>query len=153
MAINPNTTFTAGAILTADQQNRFPRGIMAYVERTTNANFSGEAVDIVTPSFTAVAGRYYRITYFQPQLQVNASNGYSLIHIRKGSTTAGAIVNSGFISNPFSGGPQSGSIVAVTTLTAGAQTVCATVTSTNTSSTNNSASKIGFLLVEDIGEA
>jgi hypothetical protein len=30
MAINPNTTFTAGQVLTADQQNRFPRGVIGF---------------------------------------------------------------------------------------------------------------------------
>jgi hypothetical protein len=28
MAINPNTQFSSGAVFTADQANRFPRGIM-----------------------------------------------------------------------------------------------------------------------------
>jgi hypothetical protein len=36
MAINPNTNFTAGAILTADQQNRFPRGVIGAQSLTSN---------------------------------------------------------------------------------------------------------------------
>jgi hypothetical protein len=30
MAINPNTQFSSGAVFTADEANRFPRGIMGY---------------------------------------------------------------------------------------------------------------------------
>lgn len=153
MAISPNTDFSAGAILTAVQQNQFPRGVVAYVNRNANATYTTEAVDITSSTFTAVANRYYKITYFQPQLQVNAADGYSLIKIRKGSTTAGELINSGYISNPTSGLPTGGTVIAVTTLSAGSQTVCATITSTNTTSTNNSSTVIGFLLVEDIGPA
>ena len=153
MAINPNTDFSSGAVLTADQQNRFPRGVVALTFDTATANFTTEAVDITSTLFTAVANRYYRITYYSPQLQVNAANGYSLIRLRKGTTTAGTQISQGFVSNPTSGLPTSGTVSAVTTLTAGSQQVCATITSTNTTSTNTSATNIGYLLVEDIGPA
>jgi hypothetical protein len=66
MAINPNTNFTAGAILTADQQNRFPRGVMGAVLNTTGlAAVSGGPVDLAGMSitFTAVANRIYRATW------------------------------------------------------------------------------------------
>ena len=38
MAVNPNTDFSAGAVLTASQQNRFPRGILGYSSLTTQFN-------------------------------------------------------------------------------------------------------------------
>ena len=38
MAINPNTDFTTGAILTAAQQNRFPRGITGIRELRRRIN-------------------------------------------------------------------------------------------------------------------
>ena len=153
MAIAPNTTFVSGTILTATQQNAFGFGIVAFQTDTATANFGSEAVNITSTSFTAIANRYYRITYYQPQLQINAANGYSLIKLRKGTTTGGTLINQGFISNPTSGLPTCGTVSAVTTLTAGAQQVCATITSTNTSSTNTSATNSGYLLVEDIGPA
>ena len=153
MAINPNTDFTAGAVLTAAQQNRFPRGVVALTFDTATANFGAEAVNIISTAFTAVANRYYRITYYSPQLQINAANGYSILTIRKGTTTAGTQITRGFAANSVSGGPTSGTVLAVTTLTAGSQQVCATITSTNTTSTNTSATNIGYLLVEDIGPA
>jgi len=153
MAIAPNTTFVSGAIYTAAQANAFPFGIVALTTDTATANFTLEAVNITSSSFTAIANRYYKITYYQPQMQINAANGYSLIILRKGNTTAGTLINRGFISNPTSGLPTSGTVIAITTLTAGAQTVCATITSTNTTSTNTSATNIGYLMVEDIGPA
>jgi hypothetical protein len=153
MAINPNTDFSSGAVLTAAQQNQFPRGIVALTFDTATANFTAEAVDITSTAFTAVANRYYKITYYTPQLQVNAANGYSLIKLRKGTTTAGTQITQGYISNPTSGLPTAGTVSAITTLTAGSQQVCATITSTNTTSTNTSATNIGYLLVEDIGPA
>lgn len=65
---NPNTNFSSGAILTASQQNRFPRGVMAYAAGTTNYTLTTTttiATDM-TVTWTAVAGRYYRITYYEP---------------------------------------------------------------------------------------
>ena len=37
MAINPNTDFSAGAVLTAAQQNRFPRGVVAFSSSQTSS--------------------------------------------------------------------------------------------------------------------
>ena len=153
MAISPNVDFVAGAILTATQQNQFPRGIVAYQVDVATANFAGEAVNITSTSFTAVANRYYQITYYSPQLQVNAANGYSVIKLRKGTTTGGAQIQQGYAANATSGGPTAATVIAITTLTAGAQQVCATIQSTNTTSTNTTATNFGFLLVEDIGPA
>ena len=56
MAISPNTDFTTGAVFTADQANRFPRGVMALTESIGSpSNFSTEAVVLTGSSFTAVA--------------------------------------------------------------------------------------------------
>jgi hypothetical protein len=153
MAIAPNTTFVSGAVYTAAQANAFPFGIVALQTDTATANFSSEAVNITSASFTAIANRYYRITYFQPQLQVSVANGYSVLRIRKGTTTAGSLINTAFSGSPTAGLPQGGIVIAVTTLTAGAQQLCGTITSTNSTSTNTSATTVGFLLVEDLGPA
>jgi hypothetical protein len=58
---NPNTTFTSGAVYTADQANRFPRGVMAITTSTSNT-ISGGYLTGLNTSFTAVANRLYRIT-------------------------------------------------------------------------------------------
>ena len=64
MAANPNTNFTAGQVLTADQQNRFGRGVMNYAQSTANSGFT-TITDITGMSitFTAVANRLYKATF------------------------------------------------------------------------------------------
>ena len=154
MAISPNDTFTSGQILTAVECNQFPFGVVAYQSDTTNASFTTEAVNITTPSFTAIANRYYRITFFQPQLEVDAANGYTVFKIRKGTTTAGTLISQGYVTGAgAASGPNCGTVSTITTLTAGAQQICGCLSSTNTTSKTASASQSGYLLVEDIGPA
>jgi hypothetical protein len=78
MAINPNTDFTSGAILTAAQQNRFPRGVMGYVTSTANSSALGGTpgdVGSMSITFTAVANRTYRATFTGVYSQsVNTAN-------------------------------------------------------------------------------
>jgi hypothetical protein len=79
MAANPNTNFSTGAVLTADQQNRFPRGVMGYVVNTssnltitaTEADFSGMSI-----TFTAEVGRLYRASFNCFYLQADASSRF-----------------------------------------------------------------------------
>jgi hypothetical protein len=74
MAISPNVDFVSGAILTAAQQNQFPRGIMQRVASTSSATGTNtETVTLTLPAFTAVANRYYRITYFEPYIETLAA--------------------------------------------------------------------------------
>jgi hypothetical protein len=65
MAVSPNTAFTAGQILTAQQQNNFPRGVMGYAISTVNSVVTTSVTDITGMSitFTAVANRLYRATF------------------------------------------------------------------------------------------
>jgi hypothetical protein len=60
---SPNTTFVAGNILTAAQQNNLPFGrVAAPISITTNQGSITGQVDITgaTITFTAVAGRLYK---------------------------------------------------------------------------------------------
>jgi hypothetical protein len=64
MAVSPNTDFTSGQILTAAQQNNFPRGVMGYAVSTANATVTTVAdVTGMSVTFTAVANRLYRATF------------------------------------------------------------------------------------------
>lgn len=64
MAVNPNTDFSSGSVLTAAQQNRFPRGVVAENSRATTYATTGTYVDVLTcSSFTAVANRLYQVTF------------------------------------------------------------------------------------------
>lgn len=73
MAVNPNTDFTAGAVLTAAQQNRFPRGIVGDASTTTAYNLTGTLADVtgLSVTFTAAADRLYLATFHC----LNALNG------------------------------------------------------------------------------
>ena len=65
MAVNPNVDFVAGAVLTASQQNRFPRGVMAYYIGGADQTIGTTITDVTGASltFTAVANRLYRATF------------------------------------------------------------------------------------------
>lgn len=58
---NPNTNFSAGAVYTAAQANRFPRGVMALTTSTSNVIAFGLLSGLST-TFTAVANRLYKIS-------------------------------------------------------------------------------------------
>ena len=150
MAINPNTDFSSGAVLTAAQQNRFPRGVMAlatsstsYVLTTTLTATTGMSV-----TFTAVANRYYRITYHEPQLFSNGAATNITMTIANATTALQQSVTTGNVTYG-----QQGTAITVETFTAGSITINARLT--NTGGTNASAGRgatyPAILVVEDIG--
>jgi hypothetical protein len=152
MAINPNTDFTTGQVLTSSQANRFPRGIMAFTSVTaSDTTVTAEEVQVTGASFTAVANRYYRITYYEPQM-LSSSAGIATLNIRQ-TNISGTILNSATCA--ISTTQQTSSeAIAVTTLSAGATNVVATLTmSAGTGSATRSSTRYAFLLVEDIGPA
>jgi hypothetical protein len=65
MPVNPNTDFTTGAVFTAAQANRFPRGVMGYAKSTADASIGSTTADVsgMSVTFTAVANRLYRATF------------------------------------------------------------------------------------------
>jgi hypothetical protein len=151
MPINPNTDFTAGAVLTNAQQNRFPRGVMAFNTATaTDSTVTTEEVQITGSSFTAVANRYYKITYFEPGLGTTNTSGNARIRL---TNLAGAVQQlQGFPVLSTGGGFVH--MAAVTTLTAGTTNFVATLSSdSGTITASRSATRYAFLLVEDIGPA
>jgi hypothetical protein len=156
MAINPNTDFTAGQVLTAAQQNRFPRGIMSFVERTTNTGtFFAEAVLVTLPSFTAVANRYYKVHGFLPlQETTGAGNQANFqVRIRKGTTTAGTEIQKSNEQTIGNLDDMSMSIEWVGTLTAGAQQMVLTFQSSANCIVYGSATNPMQFWIEDIGPA
>lgn len=150
---NPNTNFSTGAVLTAAQQNRFPRGVMAYnTVTTTDSTVTAEEVQITGSSFTAVANRYYRITYFEPYLASSASTVYTM-RIRQ-TNLAGTLQNSCTVVNTIGSAffGTFGTCQAVSTFSAGTVNVVGTlVSSAGTGNASRSSTQYAFLLVEDIG--
>lgn len=152
MPITPNTNFSVGAVLTAAQQNRFPRGVVAYSQvTTTDSTITSEEVQITGSSFTAVADRYYRITYFEPGFGASTSAAMTM-RVRQ-TSIAGTVLQSAVIFNTGTQ-QQTGTLSSVSTFAAGSVNVVATLqNSTGTGSANRSATAVAFLLVEDIGPA
>ena len=93
MAISPNTDFVSGAILTAGQQNRFPRGIIAYATSPTAQNLAvtSTLATGMSVSFTPVVGRGYKITYYEPAVEcalVAGTESIITIKLTNATTTA-----------------------------------------------------------------
>lgn len=151
MAINPNTNFTAGAVLTAAQQNRFPRGVMAFTAVTTSdTTITTEEVQVTGSSFTAVANRYYKVTYYEPGISATNTSGNARIRL---TNIAGTVYQLQGFAVPSAGGGFV-HMSAVTTLTAGATNFVATLSSdSGTIQATRSSTRYAFLLVEDIGPA
>jgi hypothetical protein len=128
-----------------------PRGVMAFnTNITNNLSISSEAVQITGSSFTAVANRYYKITYSEPA--INHASGFTSNIIARIRLTnlAGAVQQ-----QAYSWGYstyEDMSCVAVTTLTAGTTNFVATLQSpTGTMRAGRQSTQYAFLLVEDIG--
>lgn len=157
MAINPNTDFSSGAVLTAAQQNRFPRGIMALATSTTSdASVTAEEVELGAISFTAVANRYYKITYFEPDIGLAGAGANSLtMRLRQGTTTAGTLLQTGYQWIPSSSADNTGQIIHYANFTAGTVNIVATAQGNGalTFVLNRGTGKGAFLVVEDIGPA
>jgi hypothetical protein len=156
MAINPNTDFSTGQVLTAGQQNRFPRGVMALVTSASNGTFSNtETAQLTTASFTALADRYYKITYFDPAVQTPAGAGNFTVSRLRITSVSGTQFASGQLQ--ASGATQAANtleLVAVTPLPAGSVVLVASLQSnTGTQNAFRGAAFPAFLLVEDIGPA
>ena len=121
---------------------------MQYAEHTASVGFTTETTILTATAFTAVASRYYRITYFEPSL-ANTAIGTSTLKIKNGAT----ILQQGIIANVAATTGYAGTISVVETFIAGSVTITATAQSSATGSAQASATQPGYLLIEDIGPA
>jgi hypothetical protein len=153
MAISPNVNFVSGAILTATQQNQFPRGIVAFAESIiSDTTITAEEIQLTASTFTAVANRYYRITYYEPQVALN-NNETATSRIRL-TNLAGTQYQLGKLRG--SGSPLSDfmTTVWVGTLTAGSTVIVATLqSSSGTATATRSATQPAQITIEDLGPA
>ena len=155
MAINPNTDFTAGQVLTSSQANRFPRGIMSYTENTTNdLTITAEELQITGASFTAVANRYYKVTYCEPYFTSVTATSWVAGRIRL-TNLAGAQKQLSYVQLPTSGVSNAFmTVIWVGTLSAGTNNFAGTLQSNaGTTAAYRSTTAPAFLMVEDIGPA
>ena len=152
MAVNPNTTFTAGAVYTASQSNRFPRGVMGTATQTLGnltVTTSVAALTGMTVTFTAEANRVYKATWNVTGQKITAT-GWIGVYLRNGATALGTVYQTPVI-NYY--GNLSG-MAFITTLTAGSQTLALWASAENNSFTVlANASDPCHLIIEDIGPA
>ena len=130
-----------------------PRGIVAYNSTTTpDSTITTEEIQITGSSFTAVAGRYYRITYFEPYMSSSASCIFTM-RIRQ-TNIAGTVLQTANVGNTFGNifFGVGGICQVVSTFSAGTVNVVATLASSaGTGQTGRNSTTVASLLVEDIG--
>jgi hypothetical protein len=121
---------------------------------TPDTTITAEEVQITGGSFTAVANRYYKVTYFEPDPYSVTASGFFGMRIRL-TNLAGAQKTVGYAQLPTSGTTNRTTIVEwVGTLSAGTTNFVATMQSqTGTAACDRAATYPAFLLVEDIGPA
>jgi carbohydrate-selective porin OprB len=155
---NPNTDFSAGATLLASQQNRLPRGVMAYAQST--ANYTLTTSDVIATgmsvTWSAVADRYYRITYYEPLANTpSAVSGLTNLSI-KDTNAAGVTLQYGTV-RTSSATPVSanvGVVLVATWATSATRTLVGTGSvnvTTGTPLLQRAATYPAYMLVEDIG--
>ena len=158
MAINPNTDFSSGAVLTAAQQNRFPRGVMALATSTTSYTLTTSEVIAtgMTVTFTAVANRYYKITYFEPQAQTGTAASNTQLTLRQTNASGTVLQNTIFQNESAALDQQGVSCIRTLTFSAGSITVVGTAKCNSTTGAPQlirDSNRQAQLLVEDIGPA
>ena len=155
MAITSNTTFVANTVLTAQQQNNFPFGVVASVQSVGgNVVINTGALQNVTGmtlTWTAIAGRTYKFTVNASCLK-NTSESWTLLCV---TTNAGAQVGSGCYASAAAGEYANLSFSGyLTGITAGSQTYkLMATTGAATSTIIRSGSDFCQFIIEDIGTA
>jgi len=157
MAIAPNTTFVTGAVLTAAQQNAFGFGVVAFKsEASVNVTATTtETVSITASTFTAIANRLYKITYYESAVNIPAGVGNNALQKIRLTNAAGTQFQA---NQPFNVTAVAQGLTLVctviTTLSAGSTVIVGTATvSSGTTIWYRSGTIPAQILVEDIGPA
>ena len=155
MAITSNDTFTSGQILTAQECNNFPFGVVASSTSTAgNINITTGALQNVTGAsltFTAIAGRTYKFTAVASCLK-NTAAGWTLLAL---TNSAGAQQGPGVYASAAAGEYANLSFSGfLTGIAAGSQTYKLMATTVNNTSTLiRSGSDALQFFIEDVGTA
>jgi hypothetical protein len=117
---------------------------------TSDTTITTEEVQITGGSFTAVANRYYKVTYFEPNIY--NGTGYWALRIRQ-TNLAGTVLNTSY-ETTGTGIDRNFMMTWIGTLSAGSTNFVATAQQTaGTGVCARGATVVAYLLVEDIGPA
>ena len=158
MAISPNDTFTVGQVLTAAEANAFPFGVVGFATSSADYTLTTSAAIAtgMTVTFTAIANRYYKVTYYEPQVQTpNLTGGNTRTQIRL-TNAAGALQNQTITQTGVASQINDTAVCfSVNTFSAGSVTIvgCAITSSTSGGPVLGRSAQPAILLVEDIGPA
>ena len=149
MAITPNDAFVSGQVLTAQEQNNFPRGVVAYTSNATQTIAGGFLTGLDT-TYTFEADRTYKISVATSysstagaglilSLNVGGTGVQRIFDNRPIAAVAGNFHVNGFWSGTVAAGSK--------TVKLGWSVLSGTVTNPATASIPNQ------LIIEDIGTA
>jgi hypothetical protein len=102
MAISPNDAFVAGQVLTAQECNNFPFGVVGLVERTTGSLTVTTAVGDLTGmsiSFTALANRLYKLSVLCTGQKLTAQ-GWTGVYVTRPDNV---VLNAAYATAPANG--------------------------------------------------
>ena len=145
----PNDDFTAGQVLTAQECNQFPRGIMGVSLRNTNFAPTSTASDFGSITFTAVANRYYKYSLFVPGADADAARLLTVNLVDASNVSVNTYTQTLRGAGVFD-------LVAFTTVrteTAGSLTRKIRMSTSAGNASMCSATSIGVFVVEDLGPA
>lgn len=133
-----------------------PRGIVAFAENTTaSGSITVETVAVTSSSFTAVANRYYRISYYEPIVQyISGTITANVLRLRLTNISGATQQSTEFFTVNTFGRNATGFCSVTTTLTAGSTVLVGTFAPVGggTMSCFRSATVKAQIIVEDIGK-
>ena len=151
MAISPNNAFTVGQVLTAQECNNFPFGVVGLVERTAgNVTVTTTTADVtgMSVTFTALANRVYRFTALATGQKLTSATWTSLLLTNSANTVYATMYVTTSVSQYFNASFTS----YVSGLTAGSQTFkLRALCQTDTAGIFATAGNPCQLIVEDMG--
>jgi hypothetical protein len=151
MAISPNNAFVAGQVLTAQECNNFPFGVVGLVERTTGTLTITTTIGDLTGmsvTFTALANRVYKFSVLATGQKLTAQGWTGLFLTNAGNTVYAAA----YATAPANGYHNLSYSSYLSGFTPGSITVkLRASTENNTSSILASTSDKLQLIVEDMG--
>ena len=154
-----NNAFTVGQTLTAAECNNLPFGKCDFDSDASNFTLTTTltAVTGLTTTWTADSTRLYKITWFEPQVQLSTIAGtYVNLQLRQ-TNAAGTQLQSTFVANETAVSTTTGqTCIYIGTFASGSVTVVPCALTANTTGTPrliHSSTARAFIIVEDVGLA